>query len=490
MKDDVSRHGIPRPASRARRSSVEEEPAATPTAVRAAARAALKEEETRPAAAETPRQPAKLKPRPPPPSASRSSSPAESKTFLTALVPARHRSRRQTEMLRPPSPLESLEPSSDYTEGGASSEPPVPATYMGAEAMQQFWGIFHRQETVHNNRIVPPTPTASAANASRASNEISSRPRSARRTYLAAVRSLRLCPEPLGIVRRRVVDKTASYASGSTPQEVNLSSYRMGNAYAGAFGEGFSLLPGVESLNLSHNRIGDIVAARLISAAAQAASGQDLENVFVAANLELTQEAKEKDNPDRSLTRFEFLECVIRIAINKYFRTNVCDTPAKAVDKLMQENVLPVTPEDANEFRSRFLYTEEVSDVFTEHITLLQELYDAQMGKYCKPGEKKGMHLVELLALLEKYQIFSDSFRVRDVKDPFLACKLVVLDEMTTMGHKKLYLTDFMEIILRLAKTNELDDEVTYYEGSDARTQYEKLFTYEQRKNTNMLERA
>lgn len=47
----------------------------------------------------------------------------------------------------------------------------------------------------------------------------------------------------------------------------------------------------------------------------------DLENVFVAANLELTQEAKEKDNPDRSLTRFEFLEAIIRIAINKYHRS-------------------------------------------------------------------------------------------------------------------------------------------------------------------------
>ncbi|GMF24386.1 unnamed protein product [Phytophthora lilii] len=268
MKDEVSRPSASRPVSRSRRASVEEELAATPTAVRAAARAALKEEETRPAAADAPRQAAKLKPRPPPPSTSRSSTPAESKTFLTALVPARRRSRRQSEMLRPPSPLESTEPSSDYVEGGASSEPPVPANYMGVEAMQQFWNIFHRQETVHNNKATPASSDAKSM-----ASDLGGRPKSARTTYLAAVRSLRLCPEPLGIVRRRVVDKTTSYASGSTAQEVNLSSYRMGNAYAGAFGEGFSLLPGVESLNLSHNRIGDVVAARLITAAATA-SGQ------------------------------------------------------------------------------------------------------------------------------------------------------------------------------------------------------------------------
>ncbi|RLN32553.1 hypothetical protein BBO99_00008849 [Phytophthora kernoviae] len=995
MKDEASRHSaISRPAPRSHRASIEDPAVPTPAAVRAAARATLKEEETRPAAAEAPSDLSRLKPRPP--STSREPNAADSKTFITALMPVRRRSRKHSEMLRPPSPLESLEPSSDYAESG-ERDPPVPANYMGFDSMQQFWNIFHRQETVHNNKVVP-LPPSSSATAPDSSTTVPGRPKSARTTYLAAIRNFKLCPEPLGIVRRRVVDKTASYASGSTVQEVNLSSYRMGNVYAGALGEGFSLLPGIESLNLSHNRIGDIVAAKLINAATAATGGQglaglqqlnlshnvlalsssralaglmrrsrtltslnlshtrlgdrevqqlcealtlnqtvvrlhlsenrfgtpgmlsiarfleenarieevylawnqlrgvgalkivealkfhaslrvcdlswnalnssgpssvavgvnaagssggqdrvlrpravvtaladsiannkvlahldlssnrldlddctllakqlesnqtlvglhmngncavmdsrgflvpkaqahdedcsgsrrlrdqhklysiaifeevhsdagsgvfpahlvpivdsscwycglwtehrftwtpapgqgpyagttdrfeitpsmevrlhlsvddwrgvamerrqddgglsfsavrvippgatnyfftvvntsaeptsgnnvsfhyvnsrpsrpvhrqrrkptnslvkppsarkdgeaetmaatqgdvfgsldrlnvirltqrggrdpcntlvprstgksngrrskwdinksvfarrkresecrnfmdtdgfiakacaadwrqckvdrfvkdpirrrevevsvtrwyrtvcnayrrycghnilmnlaplpsltsagamqlqnditcvpwsgyteflsdarildetseycslpDLENVFVAANLELTQEAKEKDNPDRSLTRFEFLECVIRIAINKYFR-------------------------NANEFRSRFLYTEEVSDVFTEHMSLLQELYDSHMGKYCKPGEKKGMHLVEFLILLEKYQIFSDSFRVRDAKDPFLACKLVVLDEMTTLGHKKLFLTDFMEIILRVS---------------------------------------
>ncbi|TYZ52884.1 hypothetical protein PybrP1_011629 [[Pythium] brassicae (nom. inval.)] len=177
----------------------------------------------------------------------------------------------------------------------------------------------------------------------------------------------------------------------------------------------------------------------------------DLENVFVAANLELTQEAKEKDNPDRSLTRFEFLECVIRIALNKYHRTNVCDSPAKAVEKLVLEHLLPVCRDDPNDFRTKFLYTEEVSDIFSEHIVLLQEIFNSNMGRYCKPGEKKGMQLVEFLQILERYQVYNEHFRVRDVKDPFLACKLVVLDEMATAGHKKLYLTDFMELLLRVS---------------------------------------
>lgn len=140
----------------------------------------------------------------------------------------------------------------------------------------------------------------------------------------------------------------------------------------------------------------------------------DLENVFVAANLELTQEAKEKDNPDRSLTRFEFLECVIRIALNKYHRStwamsgcigiwrrrqltplfvgflvlnrpptlvaSVCESPAKAVEKLVLDHVLPVCRDDPNDFRTKFLYTEEVSDIFAEHIVLVRVWHPGGAG--------------------------------------------------------------------------------------------------------------
>jgi hypothetical protein len=53
---------------------------------------------------------------------------------------------------------------------------------------------------------------------------------------------------------------------------------------------------------------------------------------------------------------------------------NVCDTPAKAVEKLIQENLLPIGAEDANDFRSHFLYTEEINDAFSEHIVLVRTL--------------------------------------------------------------------------------------------------------------------
>lgn len=51
---------------------------------------------------------------------------------------------------------------------------------------------------------------------------------------------------------------------------------------------------------------------------------------------------------------------------------SICETPAKAVERLILEHIQPVCREDANEFRTKFLYTEEVSDIFSEHIVMVR----------------------------------------------------------------------------------------------------------------------
>jgi hypothetical protein len=65
----------------------------------------------------------------------------------------------------------------------------------------------------------------------------------------------------------------------------------------------------------------------------------DMDTIFVAANVERTDEEKRADNSRRSLTRFEFLECIFRIAINKYMHAKPprCATPAEAIEMLMTE---------------------------------------------------------------------------------------------------------------------------------------------------------
>lgn len=221
---------------------------------------------------------------------------ASAKTFLTALVAAKHtihggkhiKSSTRDDELRPPSPLEPMDETNYGGSSGSTGNEPCVQNYIGAEAMEKFWGMFHRHDAVSNNASTSLRGGSGSSNSSSSKELLPmvTRPKSARSTYLSVVRKLQLSPEPLGIVRRRVVEKGASSSvsstassssscsSGSTAQEINLNSYRMGDAYASAFSEGFALIPGVESLNLAHNRISDDVAAQIITSVANTSSSR------------------------------------------------------------------------------------------------------------------------------------------------------------------------------------------------------------------------
>lgn len=139
-----------------------------------------------------------------------------------------------------------------------------------------------------------------------------------------------------------------------------------------------------------------------------------MENIFLAANLEVTTEAKELDNPDRSLTRFEFLECIFRIAIAK--NTGKSDgSLAQAMEMLMKESILPHCDTETDEFRLEYIYHEEMDELLTENVVMvrryrqsatrlthfqLRDIYDTHMGRNCKAGDRKGMSILEALELL------------------------------------------------------------------------------------------
>jgi hypothetical protein len=64
----------------------------------------------------------------------------------------------------------------------------------------------------------------------------------------------------------------------------------------------------------------------------------DLDIEFTSTNA---SSDKSKQNPDRQLVRFQFLEIFIRLALQKYYKTNICPNPIEAIKKLMKTHVLP-----------------------------------------------------------------------------------------------------------------------------------------------------
>ena len=58
------------------------------------------------------------------------------------------------------------------------------------------------------------------------------------------------------------------------------------------------------------------------------------------------------DNPADELQRFEFLECIVRLAEAKYLKTNICTTYVTSIRKLLDEHILRMEEQDEwQEFR-------------------------------------------------------------------------------------------------------------------------------------------
>ena len=67
---------------------------------------------------------------------------------------------------------------------------------------------------------------------------------------------------------------------------------------------------------------------------------KDIDTIFIVANLEDDKQSKtNKANDDRALMRFEFLECVVRIAIAKYLKSGATDDVSDAVTMLCERNL-------------------------------------------------------------------------------------------------------------------------------------------------------
>ena len=107
-----------------------------------------------------------------------------------------------------------------------------------------------------------------------------------------------------------------------------------------------------------------------------------IDRIFIATNVELE---KTDDNPPTALQRYEFMECLARIAQGKFKDSGIVKTLPEAIEKLLDEHVLKMGEKgEWQEFRDKQLWTCEVNDVFESNLDLLKKIYQS----YLKPMQK------------------------------------------------------------------------------------------------------
>jgi len=154
---------------------------------------------------------------------------------------------------------------------------------------------------------------------------------------------------------------------------------------------------------------------RLIDNDSKFCNSRAYESIFLAANVEekantVEQRELNRANDDCSLMRFEFMQCLVRLAIAKYVRdkdaANRIPDVSDAVREIMNVDVIPNLPTEANRdvniFRRKRLYTRAVHKVFARYKTALETVFN-----FYANAEGREMSMKEQALTLNSFEFFT-----------------------------------------------------------------------------------
>ena len=170
-------------------------------------------------------------------------------------------------------------------------------------------------------------------------------------------------------------------------------------------------------------------------------------------NLNSTLVQKEKGqrfNPGNSLVRYEFLEMLVRIAMDRYIRNKIVNSYAQAMKKLIDEHLMPVMKEYKTEiWRNQEYFTEEVDLVLKANKEIFINVFKKFSGKNTLPGKKAFMSLVEFRQLCTDVGLVGENFATREIDVCFNQAMMTQVDELFFMKHLEMGFGEFLEAICR-----------------------------------------
>lgn len=168
-----------------------------------------------------------------------------------------------------------------------------------------------------------------------------------------------------------------------------------------------------------------------------------IDRLFIQANVELEDQ---KENPDKQLIRFEFIELLVRISADKYLRHAKAANITEAFEMLLKDNVsLGSQAKQWQGFRVNFLWTVDVNDVLDANLELLRKVYKS----YLTPVQQY-MTIHNAIDLLEKKAEIG--LATKDVIFCFGMSKMTIPNENdNSERYNILYFVEFLELIGRIA---------------------------------------
>ena len=101
-----------------------------------------------------------------------------------------------------------------------------------------------------------------------------------------------------------------------------------------------------------------------------------VDRAFIGTNVIPRGGEEVPNNPGNALSRFQFLEIIVRLAAEKYKGPGIVETFHEGVTIILKECIFKnFHPEPWQEFRDEHLWTLDVNDLFEANLENLQKIY-------------------------------------------------------------------------------------------------------------------
>jgi len=175
----------------------------------------------------------------------------------------------------------------------------------------------------------------------------------------------------------------------------------------------------------------------------------EIDILFITTNA---VSVKQPFNPDRALVRYQFMEILVRIAVDKYVKQKVCATPSEALKLLLDGDVLKVlSVYNTQDWRETKLWNHKCDLVFKSYMPILKDIYHRYSGQKTKPGMRRFMCLEELRRFCNDCELFGETFQDREVTLAYNFSIMLQIDELNSDRHMQMYFTEFIEAFARIA---------------------------------------
>ena len=91
------------------------------------------------------------------------------------------------------------------------------------------------------------------------------------------------------------------------------------------------------------------------------------------------------DNPDGALIRFEFIEILVRIALEKFLKPGICKTLSEALEMLIVRHIFPDNrAHEWQGFRDELIWNLDCNDVLACNLEGIMKVFNLYTRGYLK----------------------------------------------------------------------------------------------------------